>query len=126
MIMVERVILKELGFSLYNIMDHPHKYILYYIKMLFQEKDAHNIAQTAWNYINDSMRLDLSLRYEAKEIASAAIFLASRMKAFPLPENPSWWDVVGVSYDTLVDISTNILALYDREKVLKFFHNLTI
>lgn len=28
----ERVMLKELGFSLYDIMEHPHRFILYYVK----------------------------------------------------------------------------------------------
>lgn len=33
LMMIERYILKELGFAFYNIGDHPHKYILYFIKV---------------------------------------------------------------------------------------------
>lgn len=32
-IMIERFILKELGFSFYHNIEHPHKYLLYYIKV---------------------------------------------------------------------------------------------
>jgi hypothetical protein len=31
---MERFLLKELGFSFYNPIEHPHKYLLYYIKVL--------------------------------------------------------------------------------------------
>ena len=29
----ETLVLKEIGFSTYNIMEHPHKFILYYVKV---------------------------------------------------------------------------------------------
>lgn len=35
LMMIERYILRELGFAFYNIGDHPHKYILYFIKVCF-------------------------------------------------------------------------------------------
>jgi hypothetical protein len=34
LITMERFLLKELGFSFYNPIEHPHKYLLYYIKVL--------------------------------------------------------------------------------------------
>jgi phosphoglycerol transferase MdoB-like AlkP superfamily enzyme len=34
--LMERFILKELGFAFYSIIsDHPHKYLLYYVKVLY-------------------------------------------------------------------------------------------
>ena len=36
LVMMERYLCKELGYSFYDIMDHPHKYILYYIKVYIQ------------------------------------------------------------------------------------------
>ena len=72
---MEKYILKELGFGFYNIMDHPHKFILYYIKTLGGES---SLAQKAWNYLNDSLRLDCCVRYRAELIACAAIFMAAR------------------------------------------------
>lgn len=72
---MEKYILKELGFGFYNIMDHPHKFILYYIKTLGGDSA---LAQKAWNYLNDSLRLDCCVRYRAELIACAAIFMAAR------------------------------------------------
>ena len=50
--MSERYILQQLGFTFYNIMDHPHKFILYYVKVLKQDEDG-RLAQKAWSYLND-------------------------------------------------------------------------
>lgn len=114
LITTERYLLKELGFSLYNIMDHPHKYILYFIKLLGGNNE---LAQCSWNYLNDSLRLDLSLRYEAQVIASAAIFLASLKTRFPLPADLPWWEVMGGDMDSINIICDSILGLYHMPKV---------
>lgn len=117
LIMIERYILKELGFSLYNIMDHPHKYILYFIKVL---NGSEELANAAWRFLNDSMRLDISLRFEAQTIACAAIFLAARKIAFALPEDAEtgvWWEVFGASTQHLNTICEEIIGLYQYEKV---------
>ena len=69
-------------------------------------------------------RLDLSLRYEAQVIASAAIFLASRKTCFPLPVDLPWWEVMGADMDTILIICDSILSLYHMPKVRNFFHYL--
>ena len=107
LLLAERHILKELGFSLYTIMDHPHKYLLYYTKVL---NGSHDLSQIAWNYLNDSMRLDLSLRYLSKEIACAAIYLSARKIRFPLPDE--WWIFMTSDFDKVKDIAESILGLY--------------
>ena len=122
LIMIERYILKELGFSLYNIMDHPHKYILYFIKVL---NGNEALANEAWSYLNDSMRLDVSLHYEAQTIACAAIYLAARKVDFPLPEDAAtgvWWEVFGAETTDMDKICTEILGLYHFDKVSYMCH----
>ena len=48
LIKTERYFLKELGFMLLVV--HPHKFVLNYIKIL---EGSPELAQKAWNYIND-------------------------------------------------------------------------
>lgn len=114
LIRMESFILKELGFCFYNIMDHPHKYILYYIKIL--DGDA-NLAQTSWNYLNDAMRLDLSLRYPAQLIACGAIYMSARKIGFPLSSQPPWWSLMTDDFDQIESICEKILQLYNMPKI---------
>ncbi|KAJ8603758.1 hypothetical protein CTAYLR_000304 [Chrysophaeum taylorii] len=81
LVKTERHVLKELGFSFY-VLDHAHKFILFYVKILDLNRD---VAQRAWNYLNDSMRLDFCLRYRSEVIACAAIFMAARALQKKLP-----------------------------------------
>lgn len=69
----------------------------------------------SWNYINDSMRLDLSLRYPAQVIACAAIYLSARILNIKLPE--SWWNVMTDDINNIHVICDRILELYHIPKV---------
>ncbi len=51
-----KMLLQELGFDMYSIMFHPHNFLLYYIRLL---GGSQGMAQRAWSYLNDSLRLDL-------------------------------------------------------------------
>jgi cyclin L len=118
LITMERYLLKELGFSFYNILDHPHKYILYYVKLL---DGTSELSQIAWNYLNDSLRLDLSLRYPAEDIACAAIYMAARKCGFSLPDNPPWWSLMVDDKNRLLLICDRILELYHMPKVTSIY-----
>ncbi|KAG1693661.1 hypothetical protein DVH05_023064 [Phytophthora capsici] len=114
LIMVERQVLIDLGFSVYNVTEHPHKYVLYYVKVL---DGSSKLAQQAWGYINDSLRVDLCVRYKAQVIACAAIFLASRFQGVALPENPPWYTLFDVDKLQLYAVSVAIMELYKQDKV---------
>ncbi|KAF4320674.1 hypothetical protein BBO99_00001272 [Phytophthora kernoviae] len=114
LIMVERQVLIDMGFSVYNVTEHPHKYVLYYVKVL---DGSSQLAQRAWGYINDSLRSDLCVRYSAQVIACSAIFLASRYQGVALPENPPWYSLFGVNKQQLYAVSVAIMELYKQEKI---------
>ncbi len=115
LITMEMYVLKELGFALYSVMDHPHKYLLYFIKML---RGDNALAQLAWNYLNDSMRLTLSLQHKAQTIACAAIYLAARKLQFALPQTPQpWWRIMDAELSTVQRICDDILRLYAQPQV---------
>jgi hypothetical protein len=88
------------------------------------------LAQRAWNYLNDSMRLDLSICYPTPVITCAAIYIASEDLHFALPSGleasatntkegvtPAWWSVFGASLETIKKIKHAILRLYTLPKV---------
>ena len=111
LVRTERILLKELGFSLYDLQEHPHKFILYYVAAL---GGSRALADRAWAVLNDSLRADLCVRFRAEAIACAAIALAARSLGEPLPAATPWWRVFSTSIQDIDDISARILDLYAR------------
>jgi transcription initiation factor TFIIIB Brf1 subunit/transcription initiation factor TFIIB len=88
-IKAERRVLKELGFCVH--VKHPHKLIVVYLKYLgFDEEENQELLQTAWNYMNDSFRTDVFVRYQPETIACACIALSARKLGINMTTNPPW------------------------------------
>ncbi|GIY95648.1 cyclin-L1 [Caerostris extrusa] len=111
-IKAERRVLKELGFCVH--VKHPHKIIVTLLEVL-KVKDQ-TLMQTAWNYMNDSLRTEVFVRYNPETIACSCIHLSARLLQIPLPNNPAWYLVFGVSEQDIHDISIIILSIYTRKK----------
>lgn len=105
--------LKELGFCVH--VKHPHKLIVMYLKYLEFEQHQ-QMMQMAWNYMNDSFRTDVFIRYQPEKIACACIYLTARKLGISLPNNPPWYGVFKTNETEITDICYRILALYKRTK----------
>lgn len=108
-IQAERRVLKELGFCVH--VKHPHKVIVMYLQVLECEKNT-RLLQMAWNYMNDSLRTDVFLRFRTETVACACIFLSARVLQIPLPEQPPWFFLFGATEQDLIEVSCCILRLY--------------
>lgn len=112
-IKAERRVLKELGFCVH--VKHPHKLIVMYLKYLEYENHQ-QMMQMAWNFMNDSFRTDVFVRYQPETIACACIFITARKLNIPLPNNPHWFGLFKVSELELIDVAYRISSLYRRTK----------
>ena len=110
LIKTERFILKELGFRLYAVMDaHPHRFLPHFVRALGGGRD---MAQAAWSFLNDAMRTDCCVRHDARAIACAAVFVASRMLRVPLPLEPRpWWELFETGREEMMLVCGRVLAL---------------
>ncbi|KAF5276925.1 hypothetical protein FQA39_LY18542 [Lamprigera yunnana] len=113
-IKAERRVLKELGFCVH--IKHPHKIIVMYLQVLGYEKHQ-QLMQFSWNYMNDSLRTDVFVRYQPETVACACIYLTARKLKLPLPKNPAWFSLFGVTDQEIRDVSLRILKLYLRPKI---------
>ena len=116
LIRVERFLLKDLGFNISAGIseEHPHKFVLLYVRVL---GGGAPLAQAAWNFLNDSLRRDLCVRYAPEAIACAAIYLAARTCGTPLPQRVPWHEVFSTPRDTMLAIARDILQLHSSNKV---------
>lgn len=112
-IKAERRVLKELGFCVH--VKHPHKLIVLYLQVLGFEKNQ-EFMQKAWNYMNDSLRTDVFMRYNPETIACACIELTARVIKIPLPSTPSWYGLFKVTEADILDICHRVWDLYHRPR----------
>ncbi|KAL0130508.1 hypothetical protein PUN28_002262 [Cardiocondyla obscurior] len=110
----ERRVLKELGFCVH--VKHPHKIIVMYLQVLGYEKNR-TLMQQSWNYMNDSLRSDVFLRYQPETVACACVYLTARQLQLPLPTSPAWFSLFRVSESAIRDVCRRILRLYLRPRV---------
>ncbi|XP_019911428.3 cyclin-L1 isoform X2 [Esox lucius] len=90
--------------------------IVMYLQVLECERDT-KLVQTAWNYMNDSLRTDVFLRFSAETVACACIYLSARTLQIPLPDQPPWFLLFGASEEDLKEICRRILRLYSLPNV---------
>jgi hypothetical protein len=117
LIRAERELLKELGFILYS--EHPHKFILNYVKLLSPSKDKEPaLAQAAWNFINDSQRTNVCMKYAPEVICCAAIWFAARSVGIKLPSHttPPWWELFDAKKEDMDAVCATVTDLYSRPR----------
>lgn len=91
--------------------------IVMYLQVLgLETKQA--LMQLSWNYMNDSLRTDVFVRYQPETIACACIYLTARKLKIVMPK--LWFAVFEVEEKHILDICVRILRLYVRPKVCFF------
>jgi len=118
----ERLILKEIGFSLTHLAIKPYKYLYYYAKIL---KLNRLFTQKAWNYINDAYRITVCVSFPPHVLAATAIYLTSHVLNVPLPE-VEWWVAFDCKFSDIEEVASEILMLYQMRKVTFDYVNDTI
>ena len=111
LVRVERHMLREFGFCIHA--EHPHKFVLNYLRMMGQDSAMMNAA---WKIANDSLRTTLCIRFKAYKVAVACIYLAARKLRVVLPEDPPWWDLFDVTKEQIEMMCESVLAVYELGK----------
>lgn len=108
----ERIVLKELGFELYRLTEHPHNFLLDYLKRL---KISKEVAKKAWNYANDSYRGTINIHYPQHVVAVSCLYLAVWTSNAPMPKN-IWWAIFDTSIKHIMEVCSDLLYLYELPK----------
>jgi len=114
----ERVLLQTLAFDLS--VEHAYRPLLAYVKSI---KGTRDLAQVAWNFINDSLRTTICLQYAPRCVSAACVFLAAKYlsekqkKAYALPpyNGGKWYEAFQVTEEVLKDVSDQIMELYPKQ-----------
>jgi len=104
----ERILLETIYFNF--TVDHPYKHLLNHVKSV---QGTNDLAQVAWNFVNDSLNTTLCLKHPPPLIALAALYLASEFldikKTLPIIQN----ELFNTKIELLEEICNQILDLYE-------------
>jgi len=134
----ERAVLSAIAFDL--TVQHPYTNLLAIIKQLAPlpsdaaaegsdaavpasstaaQSERKQLAQAAWNFVNDSLRTTLCLQYEPMLIAVAAVHMAAKVTrtafAFTVDKagvSRPWYEGFGARLDVLDAISKEMVSMY--------------
>jgi len=107
MMKLELIILCDLGYQLK--LKSPHKFILNYISVLRADD---KVAQKAWSYLNDSLRLPAVIEVKPEVLACSAIYLAAKYFQISLPRDPPWHQLFDAQREDIEYVSRMIMELY--------------
>lgn len=122
----EREVLRVLNFDL-NV-DHPYRHLWELTRSyLGTNNDQRLVTQAAWNFLNDSFRTYMHVRYDPREIATAAFFLSAKLHHIPLPDGTkydpktgkrllAWHELFHSDVHRVETICNTMLDLYDTEE----------
>ncbi|CAC5385116.1 CCNL [Mytilus coruscus] len=93
-------------------------YVLYNYYLIFKFPVQYLYLDPGWkwNYMNDSFRTNVFVRFLPESIACACIYLAARQLQIALPDRPSWYSIFNVREDDIQEICLTILRLYARQR----------
>ena len=116
MLVSERVILHTMAFDL--CIQHPYDFVVGQVKRLKGNKD---MLQLAWNFINDSYRTTICLRFKPQAVSCASLYLACLMKGHAVPDvegngviseaKMTFLEAFNVSAEEVNEISVTILDM---------------
>lgn len=116
-LLLERVVLHTINFDLS--IEHPDKYVIDTVfkmgkgRQIEYEPSAetngkdrsklqHVLMQNSINFVTDSMCTHLCLKYAAKDIAMACIYLGGKFVNIRPVNDATWMDALGISVESLV------------------------
>ncbi|KAH7416183.1 hypothetical protein KP509_14G079200 [Ceratopteris richardii] len=114
LLMGERLVLVTLGFNL--TVSHPYKPLIDVIKRLTLPPTVSRsqLAQIAWNFINDGLQTLLCLQFTPSHVAAGALFLASKFLRIKIGD---WKEFLSKEFDIdlqqLKNVSNQILQSYE-------------
>lgn len=121
----EREVLRVLNFDL--TVDHPYKHLWTLTRSFLGNGEVQkSVTQGAWNFLNDSFRTYLHVRYDPREIATAALFLSSKLHTASLPDGTTrdpksdkrflaWHELFKVDLSRIEEICNALLDMYEME-----------
>lgn len=119
----EREVLRVLNFDL-NV-DHPYRHLWRLTRSYLGSGDAQKtVTQAGWNFLNDSFRTYMHVRFDPREIATAAMFLSAKLHNCELPDGTkrdkqtgkrllAWHELFHVDLHRIEEICNMMLDMYD-------------
>lgn len=79
---------------------------------MLEQSQNRELIQLSWNFMNDSLKSDIFMRYTPDQIGCACIWISARIKKIVLPEHPPWYELLDCTKDICEEVSRTILDLY--------------